>query len=273
MKIEPFRLFKAIYHEAGKLPPNDFAIYMRLVLLDNELHWEEWFTVTYERLCLETCIRKPDTVQAVINRLQQRNYIEVKRGGKHKANSYKIVPIYMNYPAEQDNDWDNVRDNSRDNVRDNPRDNSRDNNRELNKTKTKTKTETKTRAQTRQDVFDSSSETEEVKKALKDFADMRTKARSPMTDRAKELLLGKLNDMAGNDNALKVKLLEQSIERGWKTVFALKDGGGNGECGMGRTKETDQGGNAEKERADSFREECRRADANQIYPWEVHEPA
>ena len=221
MNIEPFRLFKAIYHEAGKLPPNDFAIYMRLVLLDNELHWEEWFTVTYERLCLETCIRKPDTVQAVINRLQQRNYIEVKRGGKHKANSYKIVPIYMNYPAEQDNDWDNVRDNSRDNVRDNPRDNSRDNNRELNKTKTKT--ETKTRAQTRQDVFADSNESDEIKALLADLAESRKKNKKPMTDKAKELLLKKLNDFSNGDERIKKAMLENAIEHGWMTVYPLKD--------------------------------------------------
>lgn len=46
--------------------------------------------------------------------------------------------------------------------------------------------------------------------------------RSPMTDRAKELLLSKLNELSGGDDFMKIHLLEQSIERGWKTVYPLK---------------------------------------------------
>jgi hypothetical protein len=127
----------------------------------------------------------------------------------------------MNYPVEQDNDWDNVRDNSRDNVRDNPRDNSRDNNRELNKTKTKT--ETKTRAQTRQDVFADSNESDEIKALLADLAESRKKNKKPMTDKAKELLLKKLYDFSNGDERIKKAMLENAIEHGWMTVYPLKD--------------------------------------------------
>jgi hypothetical protein len=52
---------------------------------------------------------------------------------------------------------------------------------------------------------------------------MRQKMRKPLTDRAKELILSKLQELAGNDDVAKVSILEQSIERGWQGVFPVKD--------------------------------------------------
>ena len=45
--------------------------------------------------------------------------------------------------------------------------------------------------------------------------------RKPMTDKAKELLLKNLEELSGGDDFMKVHLLEQSIERGWQTVYPL----------------------------------------------------
>ena len=259
------------FHEksAGNLTPNAIAIYYHLLNVNNKCGWKEWFTESDLWIGRFVGIKRHETILAAINLLKQKGFIEFERGTKRNIpTKYKI--IVLNNSTEHSTEY------STEHSTINSTETSTEHSTEYSdnpKHKPKPKLKLNNKGATRQDVFESSSETEEVKKALKDFADMRTKARSPMTDRAKELLLGKLNDMAGNDNALKVKLLEQSIERGWKTVFALKDGGGNGEREMGRTHGEDQARGAEKEREDSFREECRRADANQVYPWEVHEPA
>lgn len=63
----------------------------------------------------------------------------------------------------------------------------------------------------------------ELHKTLDDFIEMRKKIKSPATDRALELMLKKLERLSGGDTEMAIKILEQSIERGWKTVYPLKD--------------------------------------------------
>jgi DNA replication protein DnaD len=62
-----------------------------------------------------------------------------------------------------------------------------------------------------------------LEKATEDFKEYRKKMGKPMTERAVELLHSKLTKLAGNDEALKVAILEQSIFHGWQGVFALKE--------------------------------------------------
>lgn len=64
---------------------------------------------------------------------------------------------------------------------------------------------------------------DELVTALKDFEEMRKLKKSPMTDRAKELLLSNLTKLAGDDTQLKVKILNQSIANTWTNVYELKE--------------------------------------------------
>ena len=59
--------------------------------------------------------------------------------------------------------------------------------------------------------------------ALHDFAAMRRQQKKPMTGRALQMLLHRLDELAGQNGALKIKLLEQSILHCWLSVFPLKD--------------------------------------------------
>lgn len=61
----------------------------------------------------------------------------------------------------------------------------------------------------------------EVDQAIKDFVDSRKKLRKPMTDKAIELFIKKLNGMAATP-AEKVGLINTAIERGWQTVYPAK---------------------------------------------------
>ena len=56
---------------------------------------------------------------------------------------------------------------------------------------------------------------------LNDFAKFRKAIKAPLTDRAMKICLNKLNTLAGTDER-KIKVVEQSIERGWKGLFELK---------------------------------------------------
>ena len=63
----------------------------------------------------------------------------------------------------------------------------------------------------------------ELHRVIDDFLEMRKQIKSPATDRALELMLKKLRGLSGGDTELAIRILEQSIERGWKTVYPLKD--------------------------------------------------
>ena len=58
---------------------------------------------------------------------------------------------------------------------------------------------------------------------LKDFEEMRRKIKKPLTDKAKELLIKKLEELAPNDTEKQIKIMEQSIVNCWQGVYGLKE--------------------------------------------------
>lgn len=57
---------------------------------------------------------------------------------------------------------------------------------------------------------------------LDDFKEFRKKIKKPLTPKAEQLLLSKLNNLASDDTT-KIAILEQSILNGWQGVFPLKE--------------------------------------------------
>lgn len=62
---------------------------------------------------------------------------------------------------------------------------------------------------------------EQLKQALKDFCKMRKLIKKPVSDRAMQILLNKLNKFATDDES-KIAILEQSIEHSWQSIYPLK---------------------------------------------------
>lgn len=62
----------------------------------------------------------------------------------------------------------------------------------------------------------------DLKAAIFDFIQFRKAIKAPLTDRALTLCLNKLDKLASNDLE-KIAILNQSIERGWKGLFEVKD--------------------------------------------------
>ena len=58
---------------------------------------------------------------------------------------------------------------------------------------------------------------------LKAFRDHRTKIKAPMTPRAEELMIGKLEKIHAEHGHDPTAVVEQSIMQGWRGVFPLKD--------------------------------------------------
>lgn len=63
----------------------------------------------------------------------------------------------------------------------------------------------------------------EMVPALRDFVEMRQAIKSPLTARALELLIGKVNKLSDGDMQRAIDILNQSVANGWKSVYPLKD--------------------------------------------------
>ena len=64
-----------------------------------------------------------------------------------------------------------------------------------------------------------------LEKTLDDFAKHRKNLKKPMTEKAMELLIKKLDQLTKTDDE-KILILEQSIENGWQGIFELKNSKG-----------------------------------------------
>lgn len=58
--------------------------------------------------------------------------------------------------------------------------------------------------------------------ALKEFYEFRKSVKAPMTEKAKELLKNRLDKLTPVEG-LQIKIIEQSIMNGWKSVYELKE--------------------------------------------------
>ena len=63
---------------------------------------------------------------------------------------------------------------------------------------------------------------EKLNQAFKDYVEYRKKSRKPMTEKAIDLAIKKLDSMT-NDNDEKINIINQSILNGWTGLFPLKN--------------------------------------------------
>lgn len=104
----------------------------------------------------------------------------------------------QNQPKKPDNDNDN--DNDTDN----------DNKKGINKRKSF------------KDVFVEKKVTQNIKQALMDFIDMRKAIKKPLTTKALELKITKLNKLS-TDEETQIAIINQSIESSWQDFYPLKN--------------------------------------------------
>lgn len=79
---------------------------------------------------------------------------------------------------------------------------------------------------------------DELKDALRAFMEMRKQMKKPMSERALQLVVKKLKDMA-SDERTQIKLINQSLEHGWLTIYPLKEEQRVGKTGVRLAEEQD----------------------------------
>ena len=63
---------------------------------------------------------------------------------------------------------------------------------------------------------------EKVIEALKDFKNMRNLKKKPLTDKAMERLIKKLEKLSGGNEEVMIQILNQSTDNGWQDIYELK---------------------------------------------------
>ena len=145
------------------------------------------------------------SVQSALNELKDAGYFyrkQLRDGNRIKGIEYIISEVkFTDFQVAENQDIENQ----------DIENQSQLNTKELNTKKSNTK-----------DIY--SGLPDELKSAIKDFEDMRKRIKAPLSDRARQMLLVKLDKLAGDDTQKKVAILEQSIFNSWKGVFELTNG-------------------------------------------------
>ena len=215
--IEQIKAFESL---CGGLSMQAQILYYKLFKHNNYYGLGLPFYVTNEDLMHDSLIKNKQTFINARNILIQRGFITYKPGKKGSPSVYQLIdlePVLYGYdmnPKADQKRTESVPKADQKRTESVPK---VGHNIAIAKDKTKANAEAKHK---RENVF--AGESERVQEALRAFVEMRAKMKSPMTDKAKELLLKNLNELSGGDDFMKVHLLEQSIERGWKTVYPLK---------------------------------------------------
>ena len=90
------------------------------------------------------------------------------------------------------------------------------------KSKSKSKREIYKEKSSLSEILESVVPDDRLKKAFREFIEMREKIKSPLTENALRLAIKKASDLSGGDIETAVAVVEQSVLNDWKGLYALK---------------------------------------------------
>ena len=229
----------------------EFAIYARLFQINNEQGRNEWFRAKYSVLAYFTGLSLK-SVSTAINSLQQKGFIEVCKGKKGAPSEFKLVILYENKVENEAKNFRQIGNEKETNRKrkgneffdeqntDEPNNEAACEEKNTSKNddfptkdfyiKDKVKDKVKVKdintplppKRGDVDIFAKAAAGNiELLQAFDDFAEFRKSIKKPLTDKAKTLLVKRLEELA-KTSAEKVQILEQSILHGWQSVYPLK---------------------------------------------------
>ena len=163
------------------------------------------------KICYDLGI-SADTFGKYLKQLCEYGYIkaqQVKENGRFSHNVYTICSTISPCPKISDTE-NTVHDDLDTNINSNKNNSISNNNNDLKK-------ERKTSFD---DAIVAYTQNEELRTTIVDFIKMRKLIKAPMTDRALKGIFKEL-DKLGQSDEEKIAILEQSIERSWRGVFAI----------------------------------------------------
>ena len=179
------------------------------------------------------CKENKASVRGVINELKERGYIEIIEERDDKGHYQYIYNVYEKPKTDNQTTDNQTTDNQKS---DNPKTDNRPqlntnklntkelNTNKLNKDKSNTKDKGKENIKRKDDmkeIIDDLVSNEDVKKSLLDFIDMRKTIKKPLTKRALEMIIKKLNTLSSNEEEQR-EIIDQSILYNWQGIYPIQ---------------------------------------------------
>ena len=158
-------------------------------------------------------------------RLKNLHMVALKSNNKNTLVTVQNWDIYQSINNELDNVWteEGQQNNNKITTKEQQSNNKVTHTRSKEcKNEKNVKNEKKKDIKTYSEQFNDFTDNEELKNTLFAFYDMREKQKPKMTDYAVKLMLIELNKIT-EDTDIQIKVLEQSILKGYKGIFPLKD--------------------------------------------------
>lgn len=223
MRINYIQQIRAFYDSllTKSLSAGQISLWYALMHVNNKCAWIEWFTVANGVLESLTGLSKGG-IESARNTLKQLGYIDFKSNGK-KAASYKVLDLTIDIVQESIQDegipvYKEKAFEKHSSIQDSSPLNKQ------NETKLNNKEKDKKEKFSFLSSINSYTKNEKLRLALKEFQSMRIEKKKPIsTKTATSRLFNRLNELSEGDDAVKIKMLENSIFNNWQDVYELKD--------------------------------------------------
>lgn len=207
---------KAFYDwmEANQLKGAEISLWHALMNIANKLRWPEDFSVSISVLKIKTGFGE-SSIENARNKLQQKGRIRFRSRTGNQSAIYQIIPFVRDIQGQTQAQTQGQSGGQ-------PRGQLGGNPGALNKQdKTKQNNIPPISPKGKNCFEEFAGDNAELLSALQDFEVMRNKIKKPMTDRARQLMLKQLKQLA-TDPKEQIAVLEQSISSSWAGVFPLR---------------------------------------------------
>lgn len=225
------------------LSTGQIALWYALMYINNKCGWVEWFSSPNRTLEFSTGLSRQG-INKARNSLRQLGLIDFKSNGT-KSTMYKLLPmsnsvqdsIQDSIQAEaaasstmsnsvQDSVQRSVQDSIQGSVQDSVQNSStlnKQNKTKQNETVKASKKEREKRGADYDEILNRRVCDEKLKEAYFEFIKMRRFIKKPMTNRALEMLIEKVNALEPESVERKIELLNNAVLHNWQSVYPLKD--------------------------------------------------
>ena len=199
------------------LSTGQVSLYFALLHICNRSNWTEWFAAPNQVLSVLTGLSRSGILKAR-NELKQRGLIDFREKGT-KATLYKVLTIANSTQV-------GVQDSTQNGVQIGTQDSTQNGVQKSNTLyKHKQKLKQKSVSDDTPEKCALNSLSGEVLEAFRGYMDYRKSIGAAMTDRAVQLAVNRLNELAPGNPSVQVAIINQSVLNGWKGLFALKGTG------------------------------------------------
>lgn len=217
-----FKQLNTFYRILSNNPISPIAqcFYCYLLNKNNELNWTKEFKVANSVIMAFTSL-SISSLQRARNELVQKGYIIYKKGSGNSAGKYQIIDLVAQIEQQSEQQPEQQ-----------PEQQIEQQVEHINKHKHKTKTETnkkvskKYKKETFDNLIENYTTNEELREELKNHLATRKVKKATLTNRAIELSLKKLDELVksvpvNDQEGMKLKIVQRSIENGWIGFFPL----------------------------------------------------